>query len=389
MFETAHSITTPAVSAPLSGVPIRRVHCRVFRAPSTDNVAMSFAPLTHRVMVVIELEFEDGTSSAGETWANYPSWAWQERRATVEHGVAPLLVGEAFTSTSEAHDLMTTRLGALGRQWGAPGPIRQAISAVDVALWTRAAEERGVPLGRLLASETRGELPVYASSLGPTGVEATAHTCLELNIHAVKVKVGFGRETDEANLAATRRVLGDEARLFADANQAWTPSEALAMAPVLTEFGVEWIEEPIAGDDAGELSRFGEAAGLAVATGENLYGAAAFHDYIDQPSIRIVQPDVSKVGGVTDYWRVVQYAAPRGTLVAPHLYNGALATAATLQVAAANPTTPWVEWDIRSNRLREPIGHVLTDHGTVLVPQGPGLGVHIDFESLSDFEETL
>ena len=161
------------------------------------------------------------------------------------------------------------------------------------------------------------------------------------------------------------------------------------MAPLLTEFGVEWIEEPIAGDDAGELSRFGEAAGLAVATGENLYGAAAFHDYIDQPGIRIVQPDVSKVGGVTDYWRVVQYAAPRGTLVAPHLYNGALATAATLQVAAANPTTPWVEWDIRSNRLREPIGHVLTDHGTVLVPQGPGLGMHIDLEPLSVFEETL
>lgn len=389
MFEIAHSTIAPVVSAPLSGVPIRSVRCRVFRAPSTDKVAMSFAPLTHRVMVVIVLEFEDGTSSAGETWANYPSWAWQERRATVEHGVAPLLVGESFTSTAQAHDLMTTRLGPLGRQWGAPGPIRQAISAVDTALWARAAEENGVSLGRMLAEETLSELPVYASSLGPTGVEATANTCLDLNIRAAKVKVGFGRDTDESNLATTRRVLGDEARLFADANQAWTPTEALAMAPVLKEFGIEWIEEPIAGDNAGELSRFGEAAGLAVATGENLYGAIAFHDYIGQPGIRIVQPDLSKVGGVTDYWQVVQRAASRDTLVAPHLYNGALATAATLQVASANLTTPWIEWDIRSNPFREPIDRLLTDRGTVAVPEGPGLGLPIDLEPLLALEETL
>lgn len=389
MFEIAHQPAAPVISAPLSGVPIRSVRCRVFRAPSTDNIAMSFAPLTHRVMVVIELEFEDETSSSAETWANYPSWAWKERRATVTDGVAPLLKGKSFTSTAQAHDLMTTRLGPLGRQWGAPGPIRQAISAVDIALWTRAAEERGVPLGRLLASESRSELPVYASSLGPTGVEKTAHKCLDLNINAVKVKVGFGREADESNLTTTRRVLGDAARLFADANQAWTPGEALAMAPVLKEFGVEWVEEPIMGDDARELSRFAETSGLPVATGENLYGAAAFHDYVNRSGIRIVQPDLSKVGGVTDYWQVVQFAASRDTLVAPHLYNGAFATAATLQVASANPGTPWIEWDIRSNPFREPLGHALTDRGTVTVPDGPGLGVHIDLEPLTAFEEAL
>ncbi|MGO1973633.1 MAG: mandelate racemase/muconate lactonizing enzyme family protein [Propionibacteriaceae bacterium] len=391
MFDIAQlSPGTP--SAALRGVPVAGVRCRAFRAPATDAVAMSFAPLSHRVMVLVELAFSDDTVALGESWINFPGWGWRERVATINEGIAPLLVGRSFTSTAEAHHLLHRALGPIGRQWGAPGPICQAISGVDAALWTRAAEEAGLPLARLVrgdGSTPVRELPAYASSLGPTGVAETAERCAELGFTAVKVKVGFSPDTDEATLRTTRQVLGDDVRVFADANRAWDPDAARSHAPLLREYGVEWLEEPLASDDPDELGSLAEHSGLPIATGENLYRAAAFEAYLRTPGVAIVQPDLGKVGGVTDYWQVVTEAAEHDTLVAPHLYNGAVSTATTLQVAAANPSTPWVEWDVRSNPLREPVSHLLTDHGTVTIPDRPGLGVDIDLSRLSTFEEIL
>ncbi|OZM76455.1 mandelate racemase/muconate lactonizing enzyme family protein [Pseudonocardia sp. MH-G8] len=382
------SAQTPERLLPAS--PVAAVRLRVFRSAVVDGVAMSFAPMGHRAMAVVEVELEDGARGIGETWVNYPAWAWRERAATLAEGVAPLLLGRTLTSPAEAHDLLMAALRPLGRQWGAPGPVHQAVSGVDTALWDLAARHAGRPLAALLTgADVRRELPVYASSLGPDDVAATAERCAGAGHTAVKVKLGFGRDRDLANLRTARRVLGGGVRLFGDANQAWSLDEALDLVPALRDAGVEWLEEPLAGDDPGALAQLRRRGGLPLATGENLYGAAAFAPYVEQGSVDIVQPDLSKVGGPTEYLRVVALAAATGTTVNPHLYNGAVATAATLQVAAAVPATTAVEWDVRANRLREAVDHLLTDHGTVRVPDRPGLGVDLDLDAIADLEETL
>ncbi len=390
MFTSAQTPGTAVEEIPLPASPVAAIRLRVFRSPVIDGVAMSFAPMGHRAMAVVEVELEDGRRGLGETWVNYPAWAWRERAATVAEGVAPLLVGRTLATPAEAHALLVAALHPLGRQWGAPGPVHQAISGVDTALWDLAATHAGVPLAVLLGgTPLRRELPVYASSLGPDGVAATAERCASAGHTAVKVKLGFGRDRDLENLRTARRVLGDGVRLYGDANQAWSLEEALAVVPALRDAGLEWLEEPLAGDDPGELAQLRHRGGLALATGENLYGAAAFAPYLRQESVDIVQPDLSKVGGPTEYLRVAALASASGTTVNPHLYNGAVATAATLQVAAAVPATTTVEWDVRGNRLREAVDHLLTDHGTVRVPDRPGLGVDLDLDALADLEETL
>jgi L-alanine-DL-glutamate epimerase-like enolase superfamily enzyme len=349
---------------------------------------MAFAPMSHRVMAVVEVELEDGSVGVGETWVNYPSWARLERVATVRDGVAPLLRGRRFEHPGGAQQWMLGQLTPIGRQWGAPGPIHQAVSGVDAALWHLAAQHADTTLAGLLAELSGGavlsEVAVYASSLGPDDVAATAERCRALGITAAKVKLGFGSEKDIANLATARRVLGDDARLFGDANQAWSLAEALAMVPVLRDHGVEWLEEPLAGDRVDELRTLAEAGGIPLATGENLYGAAAFAPYLDSGAVQIVQPDVSKVGGITEYLGVLDRAAGTGTIVNPHLYNGAVATAATIQLAAVSRATRLLEWDIRSNPLRAPVDDLLTDHGTVTLPTGD-----VDLDRLADLEEKL
>ncbi|NED96087.1 mandelate racemase/muconate lactonizing enzyme family protein [Phytoactinopolyspora alkaliphila] len=380
-------LTAPPPPLPASSVAA--VTCRVFRTPVTDGVAMSFGPLGHRVMAVVVIELADGSRGMGESWVNYPAWAWRERVATIDEGVAPLVVGREFTDPVAAHEHLVSILSPIGRQWGALGPIHQAISAVDTALWDIAARHAGVSLADALGGSLASELPVYGSSLGPAGVETSAQRCLELGLTAVKVKLGFGAERDESNLRLARAILGQGVEIFGDANQAWSLTEALEMAPLLRDVGVAWIEEPISGDDPHDLARLREAGGVPVATGENLYGAAAFAPYIERRAADIVQPDLSKVGGPTEYLRVHELAHRAGVIVNPHLYNGAVATAATIQVAAAVPGTGLVEWDIRANPMRAGTDTLLTGHGTVRVPDGPGLGLDIDLDALAETEEAV
>ncbi len=377
--------TARAVATPLPDAAVTDVRCRVFRARPDEAIAMSFAPLTHRVMVLIEVELADGSVGVGESWANYPSWAWRERVATIQDGIAPLLIGTRYETPAAAQRALLATLGPIGRQWGAPGPIHQAISGVDLALWDLAARHAGVSLAALLCDTPRTEIPVYGSSLGPAGVAETAERCAALGLTAVKVKVGFGTETDITNVRTARRVLGDTAEIFADANQAWRLADALEVVPVLADLGVAWLEEPLAGDHPTELAELARRTGMPLATGENLYGAAAFTPYLD--AVEILQPDLGKTGGITEYLAVLAAAEQAGRTVNPHLYNGAVATAATVQAGALSPATRLIEWDIRSNPLRQAADGLLTGHGTVRVPDGPGFGIDLHLNQLDAYEE--
>lgn len=368
-----------------AGTRIVDARLQVLRAPADDGIAMSFAPMPHRTMVLVEVRTADGRTGYGESWVNYPPWAPAEREATLRDGVFPLILGEDAAGIAALHRRMRDALGPIGRQWGAPGPIMQAISAVDVALWDLRGRATGSAVARLLGGRVRDEIGVYASSLGPHDVAAHGARCRRDGHTAVKVKLGFGRRADEEILAGARASLGPDIALYADANQAWSLDEAIGMAEVLRAFDVAWIEEPVAGDALADLERLHEATGLPIATGENLYGMAAFGPYLDSPAVAIVQPDVAKTGGLTEATAICAAAHARGKRVLPHLYGGAVAYAATLQLAAAAPAVAGVEYDVRTNPLRDPLlrDPPRVERGTVRLPDGPGLGVELDLDAVA------
>jgi L-alanine-DL-glutamate epimerase-like enolase superfamily enzyme len=317
----------------------------------------------------------------GESWINWPPWAGVERRATIEQGVAPLLVGCDAGDVVGLHARMVGALAPLGRQWGAPGPIMQAISGAEVALWDLVGRARGCSCASLLGRGRggRGRIAVYASGLGPDGVGEQIAACRGAGFSAVKLRVGFGLERDVANVQ-TAADAGVE--VMVDANQAWSYEEALAIAPALRSCGVTWVEEPLRGGDPQALRAFRERTGLAVAAGENVYDVEAFGG----STIDVLQPDVSKVGGFTSALAVGARAA--GRRVAPHLYGGALAYAGTLQLAACCEAVDVVEYDIRPNPLRDEIARGLprVSDGFVDLPTGPGLGIELDEPALAAYE---
>lgn len=372
---------------------ISRVRLFCLSAPVQDGVAMSFGAMADRRTVLVVVETASGLTGYGESWVNYPSWAVTERRATLLQGVAPLVVGQDAGRITAIHELLLARLGPLGRQWGAPGPVRQAISGLDVALWDLVARSRGHSVADLAGGRVREQISAYASSLGPGGVQEQAHACRDAGFGIVKVKVGFGADTDAANLRTAREILGPDVTLLVDANQAWTLPEALAMAPLLRKAGVRYVEEPIAGDRLADLEQFAERSGLAVATGENTYGQADFLPYLNSRAISLAQPDISKTGGLTETLAICQIARAAGTPVAPHLYGGAVAFAATLQLAACTPGVTMIEYDVRHNPLRDPllIDPPVPREGRLELPTGPGLGIDLDLEAVRahcDIEES-
>jgi L-alanine-DL-glutamate epimerase-like enolase superfamily enzyme len=366
------------------GATISSVGVQLLAAEPDEVIAMSFGVLRRRTMALVQVTSADGTTGYGESWTNYPPWAGLERAATIRYGIAPLLLGRDATEVTVLHADLVAGLWPLGRQWGAPGPVTQAISGADIALWDRCGRARDVPVCELLGGTVRRTVPVYASSLGPIGVEEDAADCHRRGFDFVKLKVGFGPETDRSNLAAARRSLGPNVRLAVDANQRWSLPEAVAMAGALRDAGVVWVEEPTAGNDLADIEEFHRSTGLHVALGENLYLREAFEPYLRSSAVAVVQPDVSKSGGITELRVICERASAAGKAVMPHLYGGAVAFAATLQLAASCEAVERVEYDVRSNPLRDPLIRAapVPDQGILSIPMGPGLGIDLDHNAV-------
>ncbi len=360
----------------------------LLRAPISTPVRIAVGQLQARQAVLVAIDTDAGLTGIGESWVNYPAWGPVERLATVAQGLRPLLIGEVVDDPVRLWRRCGDALHRLALQWGAIGPIYQAISGADLALWDLAGQIAGVPIWRLLAAPRQDSVPAYASGLGPDGVAQQAATAVAAGFGAVKLKVGFGRDTDERNLAAARAAIG-AGMLLADANQGWTPETAAAMRPALTAARAAWVEEPFPVDDEPAWLEARPALGLPLAGGENLYGRRQFERWFDQGLLDVVQPDVCKCGGLTAARDILGLAASRGLRLAPHFFGSAVGLAATIHLFAALPPEQrmLVEYDINPNPLR---GELLTEPlwngaGTLRVPQGPGLGVVLREAVLAEY----
>lgn len=370
-------------------VRIREVRFHAVEFPVDPPIVMAHGALTRRALGLIEVVSAAGIRGVGETWVNYPSWAVTERRATVEQGVAPLVAGQDLELAGDPSAAIgglvgdvASQLGPVARQWGAPGPLQQALCGLEQALWDLAGRYAGRPVADLLG-RCRDRVTVYASGLGPYGkgvdVAEQVRSCRAGGFPAAKVRLGVDRDTDEKTLRAAREAAGDGFELLADANQGWDLEAAIAMAPVLRECGVAWVEEPVAGDRVADLEQFYRRSGIPVATGENRYGPEAWQQALRSPAVAVLQPDVSKTTGLAALARLCGQASEAGKSVEPHLYGGAVALAATLQVAGARAGVGRVEFDVRANPARDDVVRepFRREGAEAFLPAGPGLGVSL------------
>jgi len=274
---------------------------------------------------------------------------------------------------------------------GRGGAITHTISGIDIALWDLAGHAAGQPVGRLLGGRYRERVRPYASIL-MRQPERMAEELLAAKAHGFRAfKIGwgpFGRSTaqyDEVLVRAAREAIGPECLLMVDAgaSDAFWPRHykwALNTAQMLAHYQVAWFEEPLAPDALADFIALRRAAPVPIASGEVLTRRQSFLPWLQGGALDIVQPDATKVGGLSESRRIGWMARDNGVRLIPHGWNTALGLAADLQLASALPDTDLVEYLIGSPFIDEitVAGWKLDAEGYLPIPSGPGLGIEIN-----------
>ncbi len=213
------------------------------------------------------------------------------------------------------------------RNDGRPGIAASAISALDIALWDLKARLLGLPLVSLLG-RARADVPVYGSGGFTTyddrqTARQLEHWTGELGIPRAKIKIGesWGRATarDMARVRLARRVIGDDAELFVDANGAYTAKQAVRLARMMVgDAGVSWFEEPVSSDDHAGLRQVRNMVDCDVAAGEYGYHPSYFAALVADDAVDCAQVDVTRVGGITAWLAVAHLAAAHNVNVSGH-----------------------------------------------------------------------
>ncbi len=284
-----------------------------------------------------------------------------------------------------------------------------AISACEQALWDIAGQAAGLPIHRMLGGPTRERLPLYANinratiERTPEGFARQAAAAVAEGFTAVKAAPFDGMERRRVRdrdqqarvrrgldcVAAMRAAVGPGVELLVDCHSNFDVATALAVAGELRSLGVTWFEEPVPTEDREALARLRpQVADLELIGGEQLWGLEGFWPYLAAGLWDVIMPDVKHCGGIAALLAIGGLAAARNVGVAPHNPSGPVAMAASAQAAAASPHLraleyAWGEVPWRAAILAPPERIVA---GELLLPDGPGLGIALDEETLSQHQ---
>jgi L-alanine-DL-glutamate epimerase-like enolase superfamily enzyme len=266
-----------------------------------------------------------------------------------------------------------------------------AMSGIDMALWDIRGKATGWPLYRLLGGASR-PIPAYAGgvSLGyqdPAALVDEVQPHLDAGYKAVKLRVGDTPARDLARIAAVRKAIGDDIDILVDANTAYTVKDARAVMPGMDEYKVGWLEEPFPPHDYRSYQLATSFGQVPLASGENHFTRFEFNRVIEDGAITILQPDLSKTGGITELLRIAAMASAYKLPINPHTCMTGLNMAATIHVLAAIDNGGYFEGDVSKNNLfRDELTsspYQLDKDGNVRPLEGPGIGVEVNEDFLA------
>jgi len=309
--------------------------------------------------------------------------------------MAPYFIGENALEPER----VTEKLAQNTFWMGMGGTLTHAQSGIDIALWDILGKVTQQPIGRLLGGRYRSKAKPYCSLLmtEPEAMGEVVASYKSQGFRAFKIGWGpFGRrgsaKFDEAIVRAARKAAGDDCDLMVDAggSDAYWPHGykwALRTAHMLNEYGVAWFEEPLRPEAMADYVLLRRASPVPIAGGEVLTRRQTFKPWLVEGAFDIVQPDVTKVGGISEQRRIGWMANDFGIQYVGHGWNTAFGLATDLQLAAAFPNTELVEY-IGGSPYVDSItvgGWRLDAEGFLPIPNGPGLGVEIDREQIGAY----
>jgi L-alanine-DL-glutamate epimerase-like enolase superfamily enzyme len=334
---------------------------------------------------LIELKSDGGISGYGSTYTTFALTAAAMRL------IEPVLKSEADVTPARVSERLHQQNFWLGRG----GSVTHVISGVDIAMWDLYGKHLGVSVSRLLGGRYRDRIRPYASLTFTDGraIAPKIEASLQLGFAGFKMGWGtFGRldeKNDEHVAAECRRAAGDKIAFMLDAGGSGayynvTYKRALETAKMLKNYGVEWYEEALRPDDIEGFIKLREHSPVRISSGEVFTRRQTFQPWIERGALDIIQPDCTKVGGLTEALHIVWNAYDHNIDYVGHGWNTVFGLAADLQLAAALPKAEWVEYITPSPLLDDITAapFAMKDGGYLDIPDTPGIGVEPDMEKV-------
>jgi len=362
-----------------------RAYPSSFPVDPKNSVTLGIGRAVKRDAVIVKVTTESSIVGWGES----------------HHGRCPGAVAHLVNTTlkqlvlgMDAHDVVGVWDKIYVRQLASHGmgaAACLAMSGIDMALWDIRGKALRVPLYRLLGGTSK-PVPAYAGgvSLGyqeTSALVAETQPLVEAGYKAIKLRVGDTPARDLARVHAVRKALGDDIELLVDANTGYTVADARKAMPGYDEYRVGWLEEPFPAHDYRSYKLASSFGSVPLAAGENHYTRFEFNRLIEDGSVTILQPDLSKTGGITEGLRVAHLASAWKLPINPHTSMTGLNMAATIHFLAAIDNGGYFEGDVSKNNLfRDQLVsrpyHVGND-GCVRPLESAGIGVEVDEKFLA------
>ena len=277
--------------------------------------------------------------------------------------------------------------------YGRSGPVMHVMSGIDMALWDIMGKASGKPVHKLLGGSYTDRVRAYASALMPESADEVSRRVEEYvsqGFTAIKFgwgPLGYDKHFDINLVYAARKAAGDKVEIMIDIGKRYRLKEAMYVAKAMEQLNIYWLEEPLPAEDLEGYKALTASTTMRIATGEEESGRLAFGRLINETGIDVVQPDMSRCGGLTEAKKIATIAADRNILCVPHAFKTGVLVAASIQFIASIPHAPFLEFSvtesgIRKELLKQPF---VQKDGYVDVPQTPGLGIELNPDVISKY----
>ena len=371
--------------------PIAAIRVHVLSAPLSEPFAFSQGWVERRSSVLVEVKSRDDVTGWGECLCHglQPP---EVAAGMLEHACIPHVLGRDAFDVEVIWEELYQRMSP----FGPGGAVVNALSGLDIALWDLIGRTLARPVHKLIGGAFRSRVEPYVTGfyrrrngVYPADAIREAEGHLAAGFRALKLKTGFGVEEDIASVRAVRAAIGAEVRLMIDANGAYAVPAARQVLLALADAQLHFFEEPVASHD---LEGYRELRGLTatpIAGGENVLGKHACRPWITGGAFDFFQPDVCACGGFTEVMKIAALCQAWHVPIVPHVWGSGVGLAASLQLIAALPPTPFalkrieplLEYDCSDHPFRGALIHdaIRRDaDGFVPVPAGPGIGIDVD-----------
>ncbi|MGI6160685.1 MAG: mandelate racemase/muconate lactonizing enzyme family protein [Christensenellales bacterium] len=344
--------------------------------------------------VVIMVETDAGITGIGEVDSS-PYIVSAIINAPASHmvcmGLKEILIGEDPMDIEVLWEKMYEKSYYYGRR----SVGIHAMSGVEMALWDIKGQALGLPVYKLLGGAFKTVIPAYCSVLMPEdedGIKKIVDEQMPQGFRGIKFgwgALGQSREKDIELIAACRRQLGKDAMLMIDIGMRWGDAKtAIQICNEIEQYNISWVEEPFWPDNIQGYKRLSEATNLKISAGEEVGTLYEFMELLENNCVDILQPDMSRCGGISIAKKAADIARTKEIPVIPHAFKTGILMSASLQFIASVKNSFVLEYCSQETVLSKNLikSHYQIDKdGNVHIPDLPGLGIELNPEILEKY----